>query len=110
MIKILPNIIIDESEIKLEVLRASGLVGLCTNKPTKAVQLRFHVVGSPSLPDPVRERLLELAADQITEEGDLIIEVARFCTERQNREDARRQLVDLIRLCTGEAQPSVSGK
>jgi ribosome-associated protein len=70
------------------------------NKVATAVQLRFDVRGSPSLPEPVRERLLKLAASRLTTEGTLIIEARRFRTQERNREDARARLAALIRQAT----------
>jgi ribosome-associated protein len=64
------------------------------------VQLRFNVQTSPSLPDGVRQRLLQLAGNRITDDGELIIEAKRSRSQLQNREDARLQLADLIRRAT----------
>ncbi|MBW2644722.1 MAG: aminoacyl-tRNA hydrolase [Deltaproteobacteria bacterium] len=97
MIHITPNIAIDESEIKEEFIRASGPGGQKVNKVATAVQLRFDVANSPSLPDDVRERLIRLAGRRITEDGVLIIEARRFRTQQRNRQDAIDRLVELIR-------------
>ena len=61
-----------------------------------AVQLRFHVQNSPSLPQPVKTRLKTIAGRRMTREGELIIEAKRFRTQEQNREDARARLAALI--------------
>ena len=97
MIYITPTIAINESEIKQEFIRASGPGGQNVNKVSTAVQLRFNVASSPSLPDDIRKRLVNLAGRRITEDGELIIHARRFRTQERNRQDAFDRLVKLIR-------------
>ena len=97
MIHITPTIAIDESEVHLEFMRASKPGGQKVNKVATAVQLRFDVGNSPSLPDDVRERLVHLAARRITQDGVLLIKAERFRTQDRNREDAIERLIQLIR-------------
>jgi ribosome-associated protein len=97
MIYITRTIAIDEREIQQEFIRSSGPGGQHVNKVATAVQLRFDVINSPSLPDDVRERLIRLAGRRFTDDGLLIIDARRFRTQERNRQDAIDRLVDLIR-------------
>ena len=97
MIQITPTIAIDEGEIQLEFIRASGPGGQKVNRVATAVQLRFDVRNSPSLPDHVRARLAHLAGKRMTKDGVLVITAQRFRTQERNREDAVNRLLELIR-------------
>jgi len=97
MIRVIGTITIGEEEIHQEFIRASGPGGQNVNKVATAVQLRFDVAHSPSLPADVRERLTRLAGKRMTKEGYLIIDARRFRTQEQNRQDSVARLVDLIR-------------
>ena len=97
MIEITPTIGIEERELQLDFTRASGPGGQHVNKVATAVQLRFDVRHSPSLPDAVKERLIHLAGKRMTGRGVLVIEARRFRTQEQNRQDAIERLAALIR-------------
>jgi ribosome-associated protein len=97
MIRVTAHISIDEREIDESFVRASGPGGQNVNKLATAVQLRFDVRGSPSLPAEVRERLERLAGARLTRDGVLVIIAQRHRTQGRNRQDALDRLIDLIR-------------
>jgi ribosome-associated protein len=97
MIPVTAQIQLPESEVQMEFIRASGPGGQNVNKVATAVQLRFDVFGSPSLPKDVRRRLLHLAGSRLTRDGVLVIDARRFRSQEKNRRDAVERLVRLIR-------------
>jgi ribosome-associated protein len=98
--QITPEIYIDEKEISESFIRASGPGGQNVNKVSTAVQLRFDIAHSSSLPEEVRIRLLVMTRSRLTKEGILIITAQRYRSQDQNRQDARRRLADLILRAT----------
>ncbi|MPZ37041.1 MAG: aminoacyl-tRNA hydrolase [Rhizobiales bacterium] len=97
MIRITDSIAIDESELDEDFVRSSGPGGQNVNKLSTAVQLRFDVRHSPSLPNDVALRLMRLAGSRLTKEGVLVITAQRHRTQERNRQDARDRLVEMIR-------------
>src|SRR5499426_802162 len=91
MLRITDRISIDDSELEESFIRASGPGGQNVNKVSSAVQLRFDVRRSPSLPGDVRARLERLAGRRLTREGVLVINAERHRTQERNRQDARER-------------------
>lgn len=110
MIQITPAIEINEREIQLEFIRASGPGGQKVNKVATAVQLRFDAANSPSLPDEVRQRLIRLAGKRMTEDGVLVIHARRFRSQDRNRRDAIDRLIALIRKASIQPKPRLKTK
>jgi ribosome-associated protein len=100
MLKITDEISIDERELEERFVRASGPGGQNVNKVSTAVELRFDVLGSPSLPEGVRVRLARFAGRKLSDEGILIIRADGFRTQERNREDARERLAELVLKAT----------
>jgi len=96
MIEITPTLSLDDSEVTLDFIRSSGPGGQNVNKVATAVQLRFDLRSSPSLPADAKERLVKLAGSRMTDEGFLLIEAKRYRTQEQNRADAILRLAALI--------------
>jgi ribosome-associated protein len=105
MIRITGRISIDEREIVENFVRASGPGGQNVNKLSTAVQLRFDVRGSPSLPPDVATRLERLAGARLTRDGVLVITAQRHRTQLRNRQDALDRLVELIRAAATPPAP-----
>ena len=97
MIRITGRISIDEREIAESFVRSSGPGGQNVNKLSTAVQLRFDVRHSPSLPADVAARLERLAGTRLTRDGVLVITAQRHRTQLRNRQDALDRLIELIR-------------
>ncbi len=86
-----------ESELVERFLRADGPGGQHVNRTESAVELRFDVAGSPSLPEDVRARLLQRRDRRLTDDGVLVIQGRRFRDQGRNRDDVRERLAQIIR-------------
>lgn len=98
--RITQNLFIDEKEIIESFIRSSGPGGQNVNKVSSAVQLRFDVAHSSSLPEEVRARLLIMLRSRLTNEGVLILNARRYRSQERNRQDARHRLAEIIYRAT----------
>lgn len=95
--RISASIDIPDSELTERFVRADGPGGQHVNRTESAVELRFDVAHSPSLPEPVRARALARRDRRLTDDGVLVIQARRFRDQARNREDARARLIEIIR-------------
>ena len=105
MIEITREIALDPREIDESFVRSPGPGGQNVNKVATAVQLRFDLRRSPSLPEAVRARAERLAGRRLTKDGVLVITAARFRSQERNREDALARLVALLREAVQRPRP-----
>jgi ribosome-associated protein len=116
MIVITDRIALDEVEIVVTFIRASGPGGQNVNKVSSAAQLRFDARRSPSLPEAVRLRLERIAGARLTKDGEIVLTAGNFRTQEANRRDAIGRLVRMIRLAAVErpirtpTRPSLAAK
>ena len=105
MIRVTDHIALDEREIEESFVRASGPGGQNVNKVASAVQLKFDVRRSPSLPNDVAVRLMKLAGRRVRQDGVIVITAQRFRSQEQNRQDALDRLVALVRQAAVRPTP-----
>lgn len=105
-----PPLLIPAEEIEERFVRSSGPGGQNVNKVASAVELRFDVRASATLPEAVRDRLLARRDRRMTAEGVLVIQAQRFRTQERNREDARARLQALIETCRVAPKKRVATK
>jgi ribosome-associated protein len=101
------SLTLDPSEIEESFVRAAGPGGQHVNKTSSAVQLRFDVRNSPSLPNEVRFRLEKLAGSRLTKDGVLVLMAQEHRSQKRNREEALERLVELIREASHRPTPRV---
>ncbi len=104
-----PSILpIPDAELIERFVRASGPGGQNVNKVATAVELRFDVARSPSLPEAVRERLLAKRDRRMTDDGVFVINAQRFRTQERNRQDARERLHAFVEAGLHAPKPRVA--
>lgn len=108
MLEITPDVSIADDELVERFVRASGPGGQNVNKVSTAVELRFDAARSPSLPEPLRARLLARRDRRITDDGVIVISASRFRSQDRNRDDARMRLAALIVAADIVAKPRVA--
>ena len=96
MLKISNTVTLDENEVEISAIRASGSGGQKVNKVSAAIHLRFDIEAS-SLPDYYKEKLLSLKDKRITKEGIIVIKSQQHRSQEQNRDEALERLVELIK-------------
>ena len=110
MLVVTPHLAIPDAELSERFVRAGGPGGQNVNKVSTAVELRFDVRASPTLPEPVRARLLARRDRRLTDDGVLVIAAQRFRTQERNREDARERLAHFIEAGLHAPKPRIATK
>ena len=110
MIQVTDRVSIDDDEILVRHARASGPGGQHVNKTSTAIELRFDVRGSPTLPEDVRHRLERLAGSRLTQDGVLVLFAQGSRSQEMNRQEAIERLVELIRRACERPKPRKATK
>ena len=102
------ELVIPDCELVMKFVRAAGPGGQNVNKVSTAVELRFDIANSPSLPEPVRTRLLAKRDRRVTGDGVLVLSAQRFRTQERNREDARVRLAAFVQSGLYPPKPRIA--
>lgn len=105
MIEVTPDIVLGDGELEWKAVRASGPGGQHVNKTSTAVELRFDVRSSPSLPERVRAKLYELSGSRLTQDGVLVLVAQGSRSQEMNRQEALERLIALIRKAAEPPPP-----
>lgn len=110
MIPVTPHLSLDPDWLTYNAVRASGPGGQNVNKVSSAIELRFDTRLAEDWPEPLKARLLRLAGQRATREGEIVIFAQRFRDQPRNREDALDRLIGLIRRATEKPKPRIATK
>lgn len=108
LIQITRTVAINPSELEESFVRGSGPGGQNVNKVASAVQLRFDLINSPNIPEPMKRRVAALAGSRLTKEGVIVITSNSHRDQPLNRAEALARLVALLREGAHPPKPRVA--
>ncbi|ODT72384.1 MAG: peptide chain release factor I [Pelagibacterium sp. SCN 63-23] len=107
-IAITRSVSIDPAEIEESFVRSSGPGGQNVNKVASAVQLRFDLINSPNIPEPMKRRVAALAGSRLTKDGVIVIVSNSHRDQPLNRAEALARLVALLREGAYPPKPRIA--